>query len=216
MPNDCYNRLIIRSPDNTKIEEAIAAFKAGKLLNYFVPQPADLDQTSILDLIEPPNGSEPARIDPEKLAKLPKTPEWYTWRNEHWGTKWDIYNQFGYKRTKTAVEFDFNTAWSPPIKAYEAAMADHGFEVEAEYDEPNMLLSGYWFPKRGFHLRYDYEWEPEVELPEQVWEGLRGIWIGLGDDEIIAGEKLDATRTWSDLQGGKIVDDAKNKELSAV
>jgi hypothetical protein len=205
MPNDCYNRLILRHSDNTKIEEAIAAFKAGTLLHYFAPQPADI-------------GNNPQSVDFGDNERA-TVPDWYTWRNEHWGTKWDIYDQRGYKRTKTAVEFSFDTAWSPPIKAYEAAMKDHGFEVEAEYDEPNMSLSGYWFPKRGFHLRYDYEWEPEVELPEQVWEGLRGIWIGLGsNEEIIAEEQIDVMRDWADLEGGEIVDDddAKNEEMSSV
>jgi hypothetical protein len=161
MPNDCYNRLILRSNDNTKIEEAIAAFKAGKLLNYFVPQPADLDQTSILDLMEPPDGDGPPRIvaTPEQLAKA-RDPDWLKWRVEHWGTKWDIYDQGRYRRTKTAVEFDFHTAWSPPLDAYEAAVKVHGFELEADYDEPGMGFGGCYFPKYRFRLSYqcgDYD-----------------------------------------------------------
>jgi hypothetical protein len=187
MPNDCYNRLILRSTDNTKIEEAIAAFKEGTLLNYFVPQPADIEGG------------------------------WYNWNYEHWGTKWDIYDQFGYKRTKTAVEFEFNTAWAPPYKAYKTAIKDHGFELELEYHEPMSLGSGYWFPKRCFDLDYRYAYSSEVELiPNTVWEALRRIWIGLGDDEeIIASEEINATRTWSDFEGGKLVDDEK-KDLFKV
>jgi len=131
MRNDCFNRLILRSNDNAKLDEAITAYKQGELLNYFVPQPADIGDGG------------------------------YDWREKHWGTTWDIYDQGAYKRTKTAVEFDFSTAWDPPIAAYKAAMDDHGFVIEAHYDEPDTGFGGWYYPNRQFELRLGYSGELE-------------------------------------------------------
>jgi hypothetical protein len=181
MPNDCFNRLILRSSDNTKLDEAITAYKKGELLNYFVPQPADIGDGRC------------------------------GWRNEHWGTTCDIYDQGAYKRTKTAVEFDFSTAWGPPIAAYKAAMGDHGFVVEADYDEPGMGFGGWYYPNRQFELclgysgslEYAYAFDDkdaqEQLMPDRILEALNRIWFGLGEEEIIVSEEFKSARTWPDM-----------------
>jgi hypothetical protein len=195
MPNYCYNRLILRHNDSTKLDEAIAAFKEGTLLNYFVPQPPDLlNQTATsIHTRAPKDSSEPAEIE---------FPEWYKWRVQHWGTKWDICPD-RYKRTKTAVEFSFDTAWAPPLAAYDAVVAA-GFEVEADYDEPGVGFGGCYFSKWRFRLSYESEGDDDGQhFPFIAQSGLAEALdrlIGLGDDEeIIASEKIDAVLTHGDF-----------------
>ena len=43
----------------------------------------------------------------------------------------------GYKWVSdNCLELSFDTAWDPPISAYDAAVAVHGFELVAFYNEP--------------------------------------------------------------------------------
>jgi hypothetical protein len=89
--------------------------------------------------------------------------------------------------------------------------------LEADYDEPNMCVSGYYFPNKGFRLDYSYQYEEdgcgEIQVKaKHVVEALSRIWIGLGgDEEVIAGEEVNAVRDWSDF----VVRGAK-KDLSSV
>ena len=68
-----------------------------------------------LNFIKPTNPSHPEEsvIDFEKVVKPPNTPEyhktgWYDWNTEHWGTKWNAYNQE--QRDDNTIAFD--TAWN--------------------------------------------------------------------------------------------------------
>ena len=74
---------------------------------------------------------------------------WYEWRLEHWGTKWaaeDLSQEVSKDGMQT--DLDFETAWGPPIEIYEA-MKKKGYEVEAEFYEPNMEIDGYWSNAEG-------------------------------------------------------------------
>ena len=43
-----------------------------------------------------------------------KMPDWYTWRLENWGTKWDCYDHTEWE----GGEIKFFTAWSPPTNFF--------------------------------------------------------------------------------------------------
>lgn len=70
----------------------------------------------VLDTLKGENGA----IDFEKLTPMPKEEEdnWYEWRKEHWGTKWNAYD------INREIDFSdenhivFNTAWSAPMPIY--------------------------------------------------------------------------------------------------
>ena len=79
-----------------------------------IPQPDFL-----LDENDPRRTGKPPKSS-ELLASLSNTdqrvmPDWYTWRCDKWGTKWDISpdNIFVEKRARS-VMYSFETAWSPP------------------------------------------------------------------------------------------------------
>src|SRR4051794_40054281 len=60
VPNDCENNLELTHVDKSKLEEALAAFKRGELLSYFMPEPA-----------------------------YENANEWSSGRDDNWGTRWD-------------------------------------------------------------------------------------------------------------------------------
>ena len=96
---------------------------------------------------------DPARLDAaikayeegrflEHFIPLPNG-EWnWDFCVSNWGTKWDVGkgDQVDRVDSNTAT-FGFDSAWSPPIAAYERMCAE-GFEVEAYYWEPGMAFCG--------------------------------------------------------------------------
>jgi hypothetical protein len=102
MPNWCENKLIIRA-DRQMIEQISA----------------DAEHKGF-------DNDGPTTLDFRKIIPEPKYPDdqaWYEWRCENWGTKW---NATGITRTidisgdKGTLTYTFDTAWSPPLRIYQA------------------------------------------------------------------------------------------------
>jgi len=112
MPNWCSNTLVLTHDDPAMIDRAEAAVKEGKLLQEFVPRPADQEEN------------------------------WYEWNVANWGTKWDVGDEHSVadKETNT-IHLSFESAWAPPTKAYET-LQELGFTVNATYYEPGMCFAG--------------------------------------------------------------------------
>jgi hypothetical protein len=81
----------------------------------------------------------------ELLAEFVPLPngEWdYSWCVDNWGTKWDVGGgNFIVSFKPGEVDMAFDSAWAPPIAAYER-LQDLGFRVIARYYEPNMAFCG--------------------------------------------------------------------------
>ncbi len=130
MPNWCNNTLTISHPDPAMMEKAAAAWNESKFLATLVPEP---DYPGYHDC-------KVKRIDGEAAM-----PDWWTWRVNNWGTKWDV----GYSTDldNTAVIVDgviqvcFDSAWAPPIQAYDS-MVEQGFSILAYYYEPGCDFCG--------------------------------------------------------------------------
>jgi hypothetical protein len=70
---------------------------------------------------------------------------WYNFNNREWGTKWDIGVADGssysdtelvYTGIDTEVKYVFNTAWAPPIPAFDALAEQYPtLEIELEWEE---------------------------------------------------------------------------------
>ena len=85
---------------------------------------------------------------------------------ETWGTKWDVsldgleYTDNGDGTANISGWFD--SAWAPPIGAYEQLAADFdSCVIEASYFEPGMDFAGFWSSENGEeHLdNLHDEWE---------------------------------------------------------
>ena len=126
MPNWCDNRITITGPNKLidKIEkivkedgdEAFADSSEPKgLLQFMNPMPKELRDTTS----PTPEGSKQPVIDGYD--------NWYDWAVHNWGTKWELCEFYGVDRQyhsennegESTITFGFDSAWSPPIGAYE-------------------------------------------------------------------------------------------------
>ena len=128
MPNWCANTVNIIHEDPAMIVRARGAFEAGRLLEEFIPCPTPDD--------------------------------WYNWNIANWGTKWDVGGSDGNATdipdgngVVRGLSLSFDSAWAPPITAYERLM-EHGFKIEAWYYEPGMAFCGKW--EDGVDDYYEY------------------------------------------------------------
>lgn len=132
MPNWCGNTLTLTHEDPEMIVRAKAAFAEGRLLEEFIPVPAGLKDTTS------PNRDGTA----EELREKYGYSDWYDFCVNEWGTKWDIGDSQGIQTWddhELIVYFD--SAWAPPIAAYEKLL-DIGFTVYATYYEPGCAFAG--------------------------------------------------------------------------
>ena len=49
----------------------------------------------------------------DRLKSLFGSDNWYTWRNNNWGTKWDV-SETWLEDEYDSLRYDFDTAWCPP------------------------------------------------------------------------------------------------------
>jgi hypothetical protein len=161
MPNDCSTYLMLEQDDKSKLEEALAAYKAGKLLEYFVPAPMDLKSRK-------EDWEEAIKSgDSRALHRLSKHNEaCIRWRNMHWSTQWDIYwNTSEANINGNTLVLHFSTAWGPALAAYDGAVAQHGFRLHAYYNEFNMEFCGEYSPnERDLFIHY----QSGDEIPEDL------------------------------------------------
>jgi hypothetical protein len=125
------------------IKRAAEALERGEFLSEFIPVPKDL-QIVAGSVGDPVEQAELERKTAENVEKYGYG-NWYDYQVNEWGTKWDV----GADST-TDVHPDgkmlhtyFDSAWSPPIAAYEKLTA-MGFTVGAMYYEPGMAYCGIW------------------------------------------------------------------------
>ncbi len=150
MPNWCDNTINIRGPVDliSKLWEDAQVASQGDfgLLQAMVPMPAELNDTK----------------------GLGDGPNWYDWRVDNWGTKWDIdaddLELVDNENGTAVITGCFRSAWAPPVRAYENffdMMTD--CSIDASYHEPGMDFAGYWSDGNEEHLD---GLRDEYELPE--------------------------------------------------
>ena len=72
---------------------------------------------------------------------------WYGWRVNNWGTKWDITDEgleyIDNGDGTSVIQGWFDSAWAPPIEAYNTFLDDmDGCYLEATYEEGGMDFAG--------------------------------------------------------------------------
>jgi len=151
MPNWCNNSITISGPTETikqLWEDAHPDTEAFELLQAMAPMPAELEGTTA-----PSEDGE----------------DWYSWRVNNWGTKWDVSDEgleFIDNEDGTAsIQGWFDTAWAPPVGAYEKFCDDmDNCSLEASYHEPGMDFAGFWSSEGGDEYCEDIT--EQCELPE--------------------------------------------------
>ena len=151
MPNWCNNSITIAGPTETikqLWEDAHPDTEAFELLQAMAPMPAELEGTT---------------------APNPDGPNWYSWRVNNWGTKWDVSDEgleyIDNGDGTSEITGWFESAWAPPIGAYEQFCDDmDNCTLEASYHEPGMDFAGFWSSEGGDE--YCDNLTEQCELPE--------------------------------------------------
>ena len=142
MPNWCDNSLQLTAATKREADELHNFLKT---YNDSDTPEGEVEKTLFGFFLPEPNYDSP---DDEQTA-----PDWYWWRVNNWGTKWDAgMHSWDWIDDYTCV-LQFATAWSPPIGIYEAMM-EQGWDVSATYHEPGMAFVGAWV--NGDDEYYDY------------------------------------------------------------
>ena len=153
MPNWCDNQLSITGPNSVidKIEKIVKEESNNAengLLQFFHPMPKEL-----LDTEAGPIAKTKAEKNARQSRKLEFGAEnWYDWRVNNWGTKWEVNEFYGVDRQhindsldESTISFGFSSAWSPPINAYEKFLEDNSdCFIRAYYYEGGCDFMGLW------------------------------------------------------------------------
>ena len=152
MPNHCYNRVTISAHEGKEdqFKKLVEIFESDTPFETLYPSP-DWPNTPN-DKGELPELREMKRPDGTIFTTTYEFPgginddRWYHWRVNHWGTKWEAYDQSEGDIDKECgyAEFTFNTAWAPADGIYNAIVEkfpDVG--ISWFYDEPGCELAGY-------------------------------------------------------------------------
>ncbi len=152
MPNWCDNQITITGPSSVidKIEKIVneeSNNAENGLLQFFHPMPKEL-----LDTEAGPTAKTKAEKDERKARKLEFGAEnWYDWRVNNWGTKWEVSEFYGVDKQPDAligdstISFAFSSAWSPPIGAYEKFLENNpDCFIRAYYYEGGCDFMGLW------------------------------------------------------------------------
>jgi hypothetical protein len=187
MPNWCFNNLTV-SKHSESGRKLIDAFR-----DNHTDEKGEKYSSPLTDLYPCPEELLNAPADfkgesPEHLANKAKYghADWYSWRLEHWSTKWDACEVVFIDEDEDYVQIRFDTAWCPPTNFFEWYAEQHPDVVFInQYDEEGMGFEGYecHTPARGF---VQESWEPvSCRIPE---------WCDLVD-EIPEGQAL-GQKTW--------------------
>jgi hypothetical protein len=164
------------------ITRARDAFLRGELLNEFVPVP------EALKIVAGRVGDD---TDPEQIKLHEQTQNnlsvygyatWYDFCVNEWGTKWDVGGNDCNEPEgdELNITMDFDSAWAPPLTAYEKLM-DLGFGVRGYYYESGMCFCGIW--DNGDDDYYDISGMTAAEVADTIPAELDD---GFGISETIA------------------------------
>ena len=141
MPNWCNNNLVLEHDDPAMIQRAFDALERGEFLSEFIPVPEELK--IVAGMVSDPDAQKKLEEDTARNLETFGYGNWYDYCVGEWGTKWDCGEQGAsdiHPGGKMLHTF-FDTAWAPPINAYEK-LVEMGFRVEAMYYEPGMGYAG--------------------------------------------------------------------------
>jgi len=164
MPNWCNNSITIKGSTETIKTLWEDAQAAEGLLEAMVPMPKELRDTT--------KGTG----DELQTEVYDGATNWYDWAVSNWGTKWDVSLEgleFTDNGDGTAtIEGYFDSAWAPPIDAYNTFCEDmDGVYLEAYYEEGGMCFVGYW-DSEGADDHYEYDGATSEDVRNMIPEYL--------------------------------------------
>lgn len=142
MPNWCENTMVVTGRKNHINSFYDHIYESGsgefRLLESFMPTPPELMERSSDDSAES-----------EELRNKYGYSDWYSWRLDNWGTKWDVcharmIDHIKHDDVMETMVFVFDTAWSPPVEGLSniSSMCENLY-FYLEFKEAGMAFQGY-------------------------------------------------------------------------
>ena len=157
MPNWCTNRVNVYSENKKDLQKVYDIFADKKsVFGQVIPEP-EWDKIPVDG--EYPKKREMRNQNGDLITIVTEWADgrqddrWYNWRNQNWGTKWDVAGNVDIEEERwgadgndelESFEANFETAWAPPE---EICMQLRQLFPEVHfswfYDEPGMEVAGY-------------------------------------------------------------------------
>jgi len=167
MPNWCNNNLTLQHEDPAMIQRAYDALQRGEFLNEFIPVPEDLKITA--GYLGDGDAQKELEAQTKRNVEKYGYGNWYDYCVGEWGTKWDVGGdgQSDIHPDGKMLHTSFDSAWSPPVNAYEK-LEQLGFTVDAMFYESGMAFAGTYSEGccEDFSLESMSADEIEQEYPE--------------------------------------------------
>lgn len=186
MPNWFYFSVTVTG-DKKEVEQFIENVKGSEKFetegrefdfNHFIPQPDNIFRGNL-------------SFGEEKELKEKGIPDWYSWNNQNWGTKWnavcDDFEDYDLESSDIPeVRYDLRTAWAFPSPVIEKMIEDYSnlsFLIVGE-EESNVY---------GVHINTELNiWEEEEPAMideysdrEVYWESEDNMWHYMDDDSLV-------------------------------
>lgn len=144
MPNWCNNVIELAHENPAMLERAKDALNRGEFLQEFIPVPEELKIVAGRVGDDADEAQKKLMEDTERNLEKFGYGNWYDFCVGEWGTKWDVGGDgMTCEIENGRISTSFDSAWSPPIAAYEK-LVDLGFSVRAYYYEGGMCFAGVW------------------------------------------------------------------------
>ena len=135
MPNWCNNTITLTGPKEKITAIYAKAKEDNALLQQLKPMPEALEGTT-----------SPSPTEGKVQPLVDGFDNWYDWRVQNWGSKWDVdADNLELSEDGTTIEGWFDSAWAPPIHAYEYFLTDNeDCSIKSYYYEGGMDFAGLW------------------------------------------------------------------------
>jgi hypothetical protein len=141
MPNWCWNHLEVTGDEiqlREFVEKSTIDIERDDEFSFNGTHPMHED-LNITKGTQTQDEKEQAMLNKAKYGHT----DWYDWRCEEWGTKWDACEPNIQHNNIDYFAVSFETAWSPPIAWIDNIMQDFpDLCFTLEYEEPGMCFGG--------------------------------------------------------------------------
>lgn len=177
MPNWCSNTLTIFHKDKTMMKRVVRGYNRNGLLREFIPIPKELTDTVSGNVGSKESYDQRLLEEKQKLNReFFGYTDWYSFCVGEWGTKWDIGHGDGYEKLtlkdikNNTVRIGFDSAWSPPIEAYQK-LYDMGFSIRAMFYEGGCCFCGIWEDgeEESYDIKGNSKWVKK-NIPSEIDE----------------------------------------------
>ena len=148
MPNWCLNEVRVYFPDKKTRDEFLTYCEGTRreVMNTG-PNKEDVIDQEVHVTIEF-NKIIPEPSDEEKVEHVGSVEDWdwYAWRIQHWGTKWEPDIISFDREDDETIYWEFYTAWGPPAGIYGKLMddwVDKDVQISWFYREDGMQFAGF-------------------------------------------------------------------------